>query len=73
MVARPPDVPAKRPAPRVIAPMESLDDVCAALHPLLARHAGSLVMVADEPGNLQVQLSAVIDGALERYRADGLA
>ena len=125
----------------MIASMESLDDVFAALHPLLARHAESLVVVADEPGNLQVQtrrvgpsgtplsfgalstredavrlllmpvcshptvleflsaellaqlqgkcsfdftpqtltpaiveeLSAVIDGALERYRADGLA
>jgi len=57
----------------MIAPKESLDDVFAALHPLLARHAESLVVVADEPGDLQVQLSAVIDAALERYRADGLA
>jgi hypothetical protein len=35
--------------------VESLDDVFAALHPLLARHAESLVVVADEPGDIQVQ------------------
>ncbi|HEV2776766.1 MAG TPA: hypothetical protein VGV90_14325 [Solirubrobacteraceae bacterium] len=35
--------------------MESLDDVFAALHPLLARHADSLNVVKDEPGDLQVQ------------------
>ena len=35
--------------------MESLDDVFAALHPLLARHADALNIVRDEPGDLQVQ------------------
>ena len=35
--------------------MESLDDVFAALHPLLARHADALVVASDEPGDLQVQ------------------
>ncbi len=35
--------------------MESLDDVFAALHPLLLRHADSLVVARDEPGDLQVQ------------------
>ena len=35
--------------------MESLDDVFAALHPLLARHADALNIVKDEPGALQVQ------------------
>ena len=35
--------------------METLDDVFAALHPLLARHADSLNVVKDEPGDLQVQ------------------
>ncbi len=35
--------------------VEDLEDVFAALHPLLARHAESLVVVADEPGDLQVQ------------------
>lgn len=35
--------------------METLDDVFAALHPLLARHGDSLVVTADEPGDLQVQ------------------
>jgi hypothetical protein len=39
----------------MIAAVESLDDVFAALHPLLARHADSLVVVTDEPGDLQVQ------------------
>ena len=39
----------------MIAAVESLDDVFAALHPLLARHAESLVVVKDEPGDLQVQ------------------
>ena len=34
--------------------MESLDEVFAALHPLLARHADSLVVARDEPGDLQV-------------------
>jgi hypothetical protein len=121
--------------------VESLDDVFAALHPLLARHADALNIVRDEPGDLQVQtrklgpsgtamsfgavklraesvrfqlmpvhshpaviehlseelrsrmrgggtfeltpealtpdllaeLSALVDGALDRYRADGLA
>lgn len=52
--------------------MESLDDVFAALHPLLARHAESLVVVSDEPGDLQVQTrrlgpsgTAMTFGALE--------
>jgi hypothetical protein len=54
MVARRPDDPADSPAARIIAPVESLDDVFAALHPLLARHADSLVVAADEPGDLQV-------------------
>ena len=35
--------------------METLDDVFAALHPLLARHGDSLNIVKDEPGDLQVQ------------------
>ena len=35
--------------------METLDDVFAALHPLLARHADALNVVKDEPGDLQVQ------------------
>jgi len=35
--------------------VESLDDVFAALHPLLARHADALNIVKDEPGDLQVQ------------------
>lgn len=35
--------------------METLDDVFAALHPLLARHADTLNIVKDEPGDLQVQ------------------
>ena len=39
----------------MIAPVETLDDVFAALHPLLARHADSLVVAKDEPGDLQVQ------------------
>lgn len=39
----------------MIAPVESLDDVFAALHLLLARHAESLVVVKDGPGDLQVQ------------------
>ena len=39
----------------MIAAVESLDDVFAALHPLLARHADSLVVAKDEPGDLQVQ------------------
>jgi len=34
--------------------VESLDDVFAELHPLLARHAESLVVAKDEPGDLQV-------------------
>ncbi len=34
--------------------MESLDDVFAALHPLLVRHADALVIAKDEPGDLQV-------------------
>jgi hypothetical protein len=34
--------------------VESLDDVFAALHPLLARHGDSLVVAADTPGDLQV-------------------
>jgi hypothetical protein len=34
--------------------VESLDDVFAALHPLLARHADALVVAADDPGDLQV-------------------
>jgi hypothetical protein len=38
----------------MIAGVESLDDVFAALHPLLARHADALVVAADEPGDLQV-------------------
>jgi len=38
----------------MIAPVESLDDVFAALHPLLAKHAQTLVVAADEPGDLQV-------------------
>jgi hypothetical protein len=38
----------------MIAAVESLDDVFAALHPLLARHADSLVVAKDEPGDLQV-------------------
>lgn len=121
--------------------MDSLDDVFAALRPLLARHADALNIVKDEPGELQVltrklgpsgtamsfgavkigrdnvrlqlmpvhshpaviehlseplrsrmrgggtfeftpealtpdllaELSALVDGALERYRSDGLA
>jgi hypothetical protein len=43
----------------MIAPVESLDDVFAALHPLLVRHADSLVVVKDEPGDLQVQTRRV--------------
>ncbi len=39
----------------MIAAVEGLDDVFAELHPLLARHAQSLVVVSDEPGDLQVQ------------------
>jgi len=39
----------------MIAAVESLDDVFAALHPLLARHAEALNIVRDEPGDLQVQ------------------
>jgi len=35
--------------------VEGLDDVFADLHPLLARHAESLVVVSDQPGDLQVQ------------------
>ncbi len=38
----------------MIAPMEDLDAVFAELHPLLARHAESLVVAKDEPGDLQV-------------------
>ncbi|MEA2195567.1 MAG: hypothetical protein QOG42_2001 [Solirubrobacteraceae bacterium] len=39
--------------------MESLQDVFAELRPLLARHAESLVVVKDEPGDLQVQTRRV--------------
>jgi hypothetical protein len=34
--------------------VDSLDDVFAALRPLLARHADVLVVAKDEPGDLQV-------------------
>ncbi len=39
----------------MIGAVDSLDDVFAQLHPLLARHAESLVVVSDEPGDLQMQ------------------
>lgn len=39
----------------MIGGVEGLDDVFAELRPLLARHAESLVVVSDEPADLQVQ------------------
>ena len=39
--------------------MDSLDDVFAALHPLLARHADTLNIVKDEPGDLQAHTRKV--------------
>ena len=39
--------------------MENLDDVFDALQPLLARHADSLNIVKDEPGELQAQTRRV--------------
>lgn len=35
--------------------MPELDDVFAALRPLLARHAASLVVLRDEPGDIQIE------------------
>lgn len=35
--------------------MEDLDELFAALRPLLERHAGSLVVIRDEPDDYQVQ------------------
>ena len=43
----------------MIAVVESLDDVFAALRPLLARHAESLRVTTDEPGDMQVQTKRV--------------
>ena len=35
--------------------MEELDELFAELRPLLARHAASLVVICDEPGDLQLE------------------
>jgi hypothetical protein len=43
----------------MIRPLTDFADVFAQLRPLLARHAASLVVTCDEPGDLQIQTSRV--------------